>query len=96
VKLYVDDVRPVPDGWRLARTVEEALLLLQSEIFEEVSLDYMIGHTPARTFAPVAHFIAQLPPERRPKKVFLHTSSPLGARELERILSGYVKAIIRA
>jgi len=42
-KLYVDDLRPLPDNygseWTIARTAWEALLKLELIEFEEVSLD---------------------------------------------------------
>jgi hypothetical protein len=96
VRLYVDDVRPVPAGWRLARTIEQAIHILKSEPVEEVSLDYVIGVYEETNFAPVARFIAQLPRERRPRRVTIHTSSTHGARELMWILEGFVDEIRRA
>ena len=95
MKLYVDDARPCPEGWRLARTVEEAIAILTAETAEEVSLDFVIGAYYENNFTPVARFIAQMPAARRPKKVYLHTSSGAGARELRQILEGYVPEIIR-
>jgi hypothetical protein len=95
VKLYVDDLRTPPAGWRLARTVEEAVRLLEAERFDEVSLDYVIGAAPGATFEPVARFIAAQPAERRPRLVYVHTSSPAGARALERILFGAVERVVR-
>jgi response regulator of citrate/malate metabolism len=65
VKLYVDDVRTPPAGWRLARTVAEAQALLERETVEEVSLDYYIGDGEGGTFLPVAETIAALPEDRR-------------------------------
>lgn len=43
MKLYVDDVRKCPDGWLVARTVEDAKLLLMRDDVEEVSLDHDMG-----------------------------------------------------
>lgn len=94
-RLYVDDCRPVPAGWRLARTVEEALALLSAEVFEEVSLDYFIGDGDAGTFLAVAHFIADLPAERRPCRVYLHTASDAGAAQMAKVLHGRVDAVLR-
>jgi hypothetical protein len=94
MKLYVDDVRPIPDGWTGARTVEEAVRILESDSVEELSLDYMIGDSPENNFSPVARFVVTLPPEKRPRLVRLHTSSPSGARVLESILRGHVGEIL--
>ena len=44
MKLYVDDLRACPEGWTLARTVTEAIRLLATQDFDEVSLDHDISH----------------------------------------------------
>ena len=42
-KLFVDDLRHLPDGpeWTLARTFHEAIFKLELLQFEEVSLDHI-------------------------------------------------------
>jgi hypothetical protein len=95
VRLFVDDVRTPPPGWRVARTVKEAVDLLSAETFEEVSLDFVIGYSEADNFAPVARFIVSLPPERRPRRVLIHTSSDRGARLLASLLEGHVREVVR-
>lgn len=91
MKLFVDDVRTPPVGWALARTVKEAIGLLEAGGVTEVSLDYFIGEGEGSTFLPVAHFIADMPKERRPKRVRLHTASGAGAARLAQALSGAVE-----
>ena len=93
MKLYVDDLRAIPPGWTGARTVADAIALLDGENVEEVSLDYVIGDSFDENFAPVARHIAAMPPARRPRTVRLHTSSAAGARALESILRGAVEQI---
>lgn len=41
--LFVDDVRPVPEGWRVARTIEDAKLLLETGEVDALSLDHDMG-----------------------------------------------------
>ena len=43
IKLYVDDIRPCPDGWTLARTVAEAKLHLGLGGVDALSLDHDMG-----------------------------------------------------
>ena len=43
MKLYVDDVRPAPQGWTLATTIAAAQEILASGAVEEVSLDHDLG-----------------------------------------------------
>lgn len=43
VRLYMDDVRPCPDGWTAARTVEEAQVWLSAHAVDACSLDHDMG-----------------------------------------------------
>lgn len=96
MKLFVDDCRPAPAGWVLARTPEEARIRLEAGSVEEVSLDYFIGTGEDETFLSVAHVIVELPAERRPRRVVLHTASEAGAARLAQVLRGSVPRLERA
>ncbi len=91
MRLYVDDLRKVPDGWTLARTNTEAIRLIYwNSPLEEISIDHDIC-TPfsgdisvsvrrrlqigQETFQPVIYYIMALSPELRPKKITLHTAN---------------------
>lgn len=91
MKLFVDDVRPPPAGWTLARTVKEAIGILEAGRVTDVSLDYFIGEGEGGTFLPVAHYIADMPKARRPKRARLHTASSAGAARLAQALKGAVE-----
>lgn len=101
VKLFVDDLRPQPEGWYLARTITEAIRILAFFDVVEVSLDHDIMHsvpgkedTPSieqavtcpENFSAVAYFIAALPPERRPKRVIVHTTNSAAVYTILEIL----------
>jgi hypothetical protein len=43
MKLFLDDVRDAPEGWRLVRTVDECIRLLLENVIEEISLDHDLG-----------------------------------------------------
>lgn len=43
MRLYLDDERPCPKGWVLVKTAEEAILMLDGERVEEISLDHDLG-----------------------------------------------------
>lgn len=45
IKIYVDDLRPTPNGWVGIRTVTEAIRLLCTQEVEAISLDHDIMHT---------------------------------------------------
>jgi len=89
-KLYIDDLRPLPRGWKLARTNSEAIDILSSGKVREVSIDHdimPIGYTSQddETFMPTARFIAAMPPSKHPKMVTIHTSSPTGAARMAKL-----------
>lgn len=45
MRLWLDDLRPAPDGWAHAYTVEEAIdLMLDRGPVEDMSLDHDLGH----------------------------------------------------
>lgn len=43
MKLWVDDIRPAPEGWHRARSVTEAIRILATMDVDEVSLDHDIS-----------------------------------------------------
>jgi hypothetical protein len=72
IRLYVDDIRKEPEGWVRAKTVTEAIRILDEQDVVEVSLDHdismkvSVGYGDSRPFAspetyePVARFIRQM------------------------------------
>lgn len=43
VDLWLDDLRPAPEGWTLVRSVNEAILLLATGTVLRASLDHDLG-----------------------------------------------------
>ncbi|WAS97979.1 cyclic-phosphate processing receiver domain-containing protein [Nannocystis punicea] len=43
MKLYLDDERPAPPGWRLVRWPDEVIALLQTGAVTDLSLDHDLG-----------------------------------------------------
>ncbi len=43
MKLYLDDVRPAPAGWKLVRWPQEMIELLMTGAVTDVSLDHVLG-----------------------------------------------------
>jgi hypothetical protein len=100
VKLFVDDYRDAPEGWHLAKTITEAIRLLSGVMYwDAVSLDHDIIFREGKhsfseeTFASVARYIAVMPKDRLPRIVYIHTSNPRGANDMEDILKGIVPTI---
>ncbi len=103
MKLYVDDIRPAPEGWQQARTVTDAIKCLAffGNSIDEISLDHDISYAvevagtqrpfpSPENFQAVAYFICVLYEqcEKRPT-ITIHTANPVGARELESILKTF-------
>ena len=105
MRLYVDDLRKVPDGtWTLARTNTEAIHLLATGHVEEISIDHDICvpgdmniSEPVRrrlkigeeTFQPIFYYITLMPVETRPKKITIHTANPAAALRMESLLKDF-------
>jgi len=100
MNLYVDDQRPCPPGWVLARTVDRAIELLATGEVDVASLDHdIVYHTAVKirgervpieveapeTFEAVARYIARMPPDERPDVRF-HTANAAGEAAMREIL----------
>jgi hypothetical protein len=46
VKLWLDDVRPAPEGWRHVKNAMDAIAFLQTGLVTEASLDYDVQWSP--------------------------------------------------
>jgi hypothetical protein len=82
MRLYVDDLRRCPDGWKLARTITDAISHLYNGRVREISLDHDIVFVRGadirmhkESFMAVAYFMAVMPPELRPARVRIHTAN---------------------
>lgn len=111
MKLFVDDIRNAPDDtWTVARTVNSAIKAIARFNFEVISLDHDISHQVTvgalgrpypceETFQAVAYFIGEHCRDwniTESPKIILHTSNPVGAKEMESILAGYgIKCDVR-
>lgn len=94
MKLYIDDIRPAPEGWQQARTVTDAIRFLSkfSLVTEEVSIDHDISYAvevagtqrpfpSPENFSAVAHYMvaAAMP---KLNKITIHSANPVGAKSI--------------
>ena len=84
MNIYLDDYRPCPSGFVLAKNVEECIALLEQAEVEILSLDYDLGWGQP-TAIEVVHYIVEN--KRFPKTVYLHTSSPSGRMQMYQLLA---------
>jgi hypothetical protein len=93
-KLWHDDVRPAPEGWRWAQTNQEAQHILESFDVVECSLDhdlgaplgniFVAGHSPEGTGYDLVRWMIEN--NQVPAKVTIHSWSYDGARRMARAL----------
>jgi len=85
MNLYADDLRSCPEGFTLARTAEECLLMLRECKVQILSLDYDFGPNEPNG-ASLAMAIARegLYPSGT---IYLHSSSAVGRQTMYNILT---------
>ena len=87
-KLWIDDLRPVPDlDWIPARTSEEAIQLLEIIDFEEISFDHDLGGDDT-TRRVVLWMIEN---GKRAEKYNVHSANVVGVEWLEGMIERYLK-----
>lgn len=75
IHVFLDDRRPCPPGFVLARTADECILLLQECEVGILSLDYDLGPG-AQTGMDVVHYI--IVSGKYPQEIYMHSSSWVG------------------
>lgn len=86
IHLYLDDYRPCPPGFVLARNAEECILLLTECDVQILSLDYDLGWN-RPTGLDVAKFIVNnLSETTFPREIYLHSSSAIGRQSIYQLL----------
>lgn len=83
IHVYLDDFRACPPGFVLARHAEECLLLLQEYEVDVLSLDYDLGWGAPNGLEVVRGIVSS---GAYPKRIFLHTSSDAGRRQMYEML----------
>lgn len=92
MKLWVDDERPAPDGWALAKTSADALKVLGgADPIEAISLDHDLGGED--TTRPVVLWLAEH--GGWPARVYVHTANPVGRQWLEGMVQRYGPGVSR-
>lgn len=90
-KLYIDDVRPVPDGWDLALNSMVAIEMLRYRVsvgtpYTHVSFDHDLGGDD--TTRKVVMWMIEN--DHPPVEWIVHSANPVGKEWLEGTLSRYL------
>lgn len=83
--LWVDDLRPAPDGWYWAKSSSDALLALGSQDWDVMSLDHDLGGDD--TTRPVVLWLAEH--GGWPREVRVHSANPVGVEWLTAMVARY-------
>lgn len=87
MNVFLDDHRPCPKGFVLAKTLEECIALLEEYEVDVLSLDYDLGWG-----EPNGLDVARCMVERGlyAKEIYLHSSSMSGRYQMYQLLSRHV------
>lgn len=83
MNVYLDDLRPCPQGFTAARSAEECLLLLAECDVNVLSLDYELGYGLPNGFDVVTGMIVS---GKFPKEIYVHSSSMMGRARMVQAL----------
>ena len=91
MKLWVDDVRPAPNGYELARSVDRAKLLI--EMFEErgdpfglIDIDHDAGDYARYGGGDYIKLLDWLEETGRSYPIRIHSMNPVGRENMRRII----------
>ena len=101
--LYVDDVRDRPSWcigeWETARNYQEAITLLSTNEYDELSLDHDIASWDEDGREMTGYDIALWLAERKfngeyvPPKIFVHSANPVGVANILSVINRYLTNI---
>lgn len=83
INVYLDDIRPCPRGFVVARSAEECLLLLSVSDVDVLSLDFELGYGQPNGLSVVQGIVAS---GKYPKRIFVHSSSMMGRTQMVQAL----------
>lgn len=75
MRVYLDDERTPPEGWRLVRWPDEAIALLEQSIVDEISLDHDLGDDERGTGYDVVLWVERAVVERGFVPPIMHVHS---------------------
>lgn len=90
INLYVDDLRDCPEGFVLARNVEEAIYYLENYKVHILSLDHDLGEDKGGNLLPTGYDLVKIICEKgyHANKIYLHTDNGVGRENMFHTLKG--------
>jgi hypothetical protein len=93
-RLYVDDLRDCPEGWDVARNFHQAIVMLDTGDYDEVSLDHDIasfyGNKEMTGYDVLQYLIMRkLEGATVPGKIYVHSANPVGVKKMQEDIDRY-------
>lgn len=92
INVYLDDNRPCPRGFALAKTAEECKLFIDHESIGVLSLDFDLGWGEPTGYEVARHIVET---GNYPREIFLHTSSDVGRQQMYHLLLTHLPEVVR-
>lgn len=90
INIYLDDLRPEPDGFVLAKNVEECIKLFSENKVNIISLDHDLGEELTGydfvKWMITGYVYGELD---LPKTIILHTANPVGRENMAQMIERY-------
>lgn len=88
INLYVDDLRDCPEGFLVARTMEDAIAVLTTQNVHLLSLDHDLGEDEAGNLRPTGYDLVKYFCEQGlyADKIYLHTDNVVGRENMYQTL----------
>ena len=89
INLYVDDLRDCPDGYQIARNMDEALYYINKYHIHMLSLDHDLGEDSEGNLLPTGYDLVKHICENgsRADKIYLHTDNGVGRENMYQTLN---------
>ena len=89
MKIYLDDIREPPIGWKLVHWPDEAIELLKTGQVTHISLDHDLGDDKKGTGYDVILWMEEavaISNFKLPKYISIHSANPVGKERMQRAL----------
>ena len=94
--VWLDDVRPAPEGWTWVKTPEEVVALLETGRVERLNLDHDLGLDEDRTGYAVLVWLEEAVMLRgftAPASIAIHSANPVGRQRMQRAIEAIARAV---
>lgn len=93
MKVFLDDLRPAPEGWIRAYWPDEAIALLETGSVEELSLDHDLGDDERGTGYDVLVWIEEAVALRgfKPPNMRVHSANPAAAVRMQKGIAAILR-----